>query len=107
MNLYQLLEIFLGKKEDTKKKLDRQFRIFHNNNPHIYDELVKLAREAKQAGRDKFSINMLFEVVRWNRFIQTNDSSYKMNNNHRSRYARLIMENEKDLEGLFNLRELK
>ena len=33
-------------------------------------------------------------------------SGFKLNNNYRSRYARLIMEQEADLEGVFQIREL-
>jgi hypothetical protein len=82
------------------------FEKFHQENPHVYQELVSLARLAKSKGRTRFSINMLFEVIRWNRFIQTNDPSYKLNNSLRSHYARLIMMQEKDLDGLFEIRNL-
>lgn len=83
-----------------------KFDKFHEENPHVYTELVNLARLAHERGRRKFGIKMLFEVVRWNRFIQTNDPSFKLNNNHAPYYARLIMEQEADLAGLFNLREI-
>ena len=87
--------------------LDRAFWDFHAKNPRVYSELVRLARQAKDAGRSKVGIGMLFEVVRWHIFLETTDPDYKLNNNHRSRYARLIMDQEQDLDGIFELRELK
>lgn len=87
--------------------IQTRFEKFHEENPHVYEELVKLARVAKERGRARFSIDMIYQVVRWNRFIQTNDPAFKLNDHYRSRYARLIMDQEKDLSGMFEIRELK
>lgn len=87
--------------------LDHRFAIFHSENPKVYEELCALARQAKSRGRKKIGMKMLFEVVRWNRFIETNDPEFKLNNNHHSRYARLLMKQEPDLAGFFDLRELR
>jgi len=51
---------------------------------------------------------MLWEVLRWNRFLATADpEAWKLNNNYHSRYARLLMTNNPELAGVFELRELK
>ena len=86
---------------------DRRFREFHRDNPNVYRELMQLVHEALRRGRKKIGIKMLWEVVRWNRFLRTNDEKYKLNNNHHSRYARLIMQKEPGLAGIFDTRELK
>ena len=86
---------------------DRRFREFHRDNPDVYRELMQLVREALRRGRKKIGIKMLWEVVRWNRFLRTNDEKYKLNNNLHSRYARLIMQKEQGLAGIFDTRELK
>ena len=88
-------------------ELEMKFWEFHKNNPQVYVTLVRLARELKDTGHRKIGIGMLFEVVRWQTMLRTEGDPYKMNNNYRSRYARLIMENEPDLEDIFDLRELK
>ena len=88
-------------------RLDREFAEFHATNPNVYAELVTLARQARQAGRRKIGIKMLYEVCRWLRFIATVGDEYKLNNNYHSRYARLIMHNETDLVNIFELRVLK
>lgn len=85
---------------------EAKFREFHADNPQVYAKLVELTREAKSAGRTKIGIGMLFEVLRWHSYISTTDPDYKMNNNYRSRYARLIQQNEPDLAGMFDMREL-
>lgn len=88
--------------------IEADFRLFHYRNPNVYTELVALTRTAQLKGRQKIGIGMLFEVLRWNRMLITLDgeSPFKLNNNYRSRYARLIMEQEPRLSGMFNLRDL-
>lgn len=87
--------------------LDSAFVDFHRANPHVYDALVRLTRQAVSAGRTKVGIGMLFEVLRWEQFLVTSDPDFKLNNNYRSRYARLIMEQEPDLAGIFEVRSLR
>ena len=89
--------------------IQEQFETFHNANPWVYTELVSMARQLKAKGHRKVGIGMLFEVLRWNYLLRTNDpnSGFKLNNNMRSRYARLIMDTESDLTGVFETRELK
>lgn len=92
---------------DTESKASR-FRTFHASNPRIYDLLVALARQAKQAGRDRIGIRMLWEVVRWNLILSTTgDEEFKLNDHLVPHYARLIMANEPDLRGLFETRALR
>lgn len=87
---------------------EARFREFHATNPEVYQELVVLARQALARGKRKIGIGMLWEVMRWGRWLAiTGDDEFKLNNNYRSRYARLIMEQEPDLRGIFEIRELK
>jgi hypothetical protein len=72
----------------------------------VYDRLVKLARDLVARGHRKLGIGMLYEVVRWMQYMETTDTEYKLNNNHRSRYAREIMLREADLADVFDVREL-
>lgn len=87
--------------------IDQAFVAFHHANPHVYRTLVGLAREWAKAGHDRCSMNMLFEVLRWDEGLRTASADgVKLNNNYRSRYARLISANEKDLAHLFETRAL-
>ena len=92
------------------KSHQQQFETFHARNPWVYEALVKLARDLRQRdGHRLIGIGMLFEVLRWQYWMSTQDpnSSFKLNNNYRSRYARMIMDCEPDLADAFELRELK
>lgn len=92
----------------TELALDERFDEFHTNNPEVYVELVTLARELVERGHRKLGIGMLWEVIRWQRFLgDVGDDHYKLNNVYRSRYSRLIMAQELDLAGVFDTRELR
>jgi len=87
--------------------IDQAFFAFHHANPDVYRALVKLARQWKAAGHDRCSVNMLFEVLRYDRGLKTaTTDGLKLNNSYRSRYARIIQANEHDLRGFFETRAL-
>ena len=88
-------------------KLDAEFRTFYAAHPFVYDLLVRLTRQAVAAGHKHLGIGAIYERARWELMFETHDASYKLNNNHRSRYARLISEREPDLAHVFELRELR
>jgi hypothetical protein len=88
--------------------IDEAFYVFHHANPHVYRALVALARRWKNAGHDRCSVNMLFEVLRFDDGLRTAaPDGLKLNNNFRSRYARIIQANERDLAGFFETRALR
>lgn len=81
------------------------FDEFHRDNPHVYTIMVNLAKEwVRRTGRSKLGIAMLFERARWELALQTTDAEYKLNNNYKAYYARLIMHRNPDLGDLFDLR---
>ena len=87
---------------------ESRFLEFHRKNPKVYALLVEYALRAKQRGYRTYGIGALWELVRWNQneLFPHNVTEPKMNNNYRSFYARMIMQQEPDLEGFFHLREL-
>jgi hypothetical protein len=91
----------------NKSKLAKKFDEFHAANPHVYEALVVLARRFRERRRDaKTGIGMLYEVLRWEYYLNTtSDDEYKLSNSYRAFYARLIMQNEHDLEGIFNTKQ--
>jgi len=90
------------------RSFDERFAEFHQQNPHVYQELVRLARQAKSVGIQKLGIRMLWEVMRWNFLLRTEraEGDFKLNDHLHSRYARLLNQ-EPDLRGSFEFRELK
>lgn len=83
------------------------FEAYHDANPHVYAALLRFALEARDAGRHRLSINMLFERVRWFTDVEGRGDSFKLNNNWRAYYARLLMAHVPALEGFFETRAAK
>ena len=87
--------------------LDVAFAAYHKAHPETYDTLARLARQALAKGCTRGGMKMLFEVARWEQYLATGDDGYKLNNSFASRYARLLMEREPDLQGFFETRGLR
>jgi len=93
---------------DPESKLKKDFKKFHRKNPHVYEKLKQLALDLKRKGRDRYTINGLFEVLRWHYAMRTNsDDEFKLNNNHRAYYARELMRNVSELYDFFETRFAK
>jgi len=87
-------------------RIQREFEEFHKANPRVYVEIVSIAREYRAKGV-RAGIAHVWEVMRWMTVMDTKTAdAFKLNNNHRSRYARLVMSQEDDLRGFFKTREL-
>jgi hypothetical protein len=86
--------------------LSQQFEDFHRANPSVYNSLSILTRQWLRSGRGHLGMKMLFEVLRWQTAMATDDphSDFKLNNNYTSRYARML---DAEFPGVFQLRELK
>jgi len=110
-------------REKTLKLLDepepddsiqREFLDFHASNPHVYKFLVHYSMQAVREMRKRgiaspqYSISAVIERVRWHvNFEVKGYQDFKINNDYRSRYARLIMKTVPKLRGVFNLRKIK
>jgi hypothetical protein len=92
---------------DSESRLEREAHAFHLKYPAVYDVLVGLARQAKGRGVHRYGIGALWEVARWQYIVgwrSADRNGWKLNNNHRSWYARYIMQREQDLAGFFETR---
>jgi len=85
-----------------------RFETFHARNPRVYEALEGMAAMMVARGRKRISIKMCVEVLRWNYYLQTTDpsSEYRLNNSYSAYYARLLLKNHPDWDGLFQLREV-
>lgn len=101
LSLEAIVEIPLDADETVAERFER----FNAANPHVYRELVRLARALKVRGFRTAGMKALFEQLRWQWAMQTQGERYHLNNSYTSYYARLIMERETDLEGFFRTRE--
>ena len=80
------------------------FEKYHHENPRIYHEIVKMAKALKAAGRKHYGMKGIFETIRYETAIK-GKGSFKINNNYTPHYARLVMENNPELKGFFELRK--
>lgn len=92
--------------QDNPKTIEERFDEFDAAHPEVYRELVRLSRQWVSVGRARLGIATLFEKLRWEWHVaglQDRDG-FKLNNNFRALYARKIMANHPDLDGLFETR---
>lgn len=95
------------KAPDATTSISARFDRFHADNPHVYDRLVGLARQVRNRGMKQWSIQAAFEVLRYQALTTDTAEPFKLSDNFRSRYARLIMDREPDLRGFFKTKELR
>jgi hypothetical protein len=87
--------------------LVENFVKFAAENPHVYKLIKKFTYQTIAAGRDSYSINGVFERVRWHTDIETVGEDYKINNNHRPYYARAFMYDHPEYDGFFRTKEIE
>jgi hypothetical protein len=90
----------------NQSSIQERFLTFHLNNPNIYFLLCKYARIALAKGFTRYSIQGLAEIIRWHIKTPSHGDEFKVNNSFLSRYARLLMSQESDLAGFFEVRNL-
>ena len=108
MQLPLMDESALRNKKRRKLSIDERFKKFHTNNPVVYEKIVRIARELQLLGKRKVGMSLIFERLRWLDYIETKDDEpFKLSNDYRAEYSRLIMLQETDLVGVFDIRQLR
>jgi len=89
--------------------IDARFAEFDAANPDVWDEFVRLANLAIDAGLERYSADAIMHVIRWNRNIvrKVDDSGFRVNDHYASRYARKWGETYPELAGFFETRTLR
>ena len=88
-----------------RQPLEIRFLQFHLSNPHVYQKLKELSLFARAKGVKRIGIALLFERLRWYSMFETSGDMFKLNNDYRALYARMLMKNEQELDDFFELRE--
>ncbi|GAA1919907.1 hypothetical protein [Streptantibioticus ferralitis] len=87
--------------------IQQQFEEFHRLNPWVLKALESLTADYLARGARRVGIGMLFEVLRWRYTTATEGDEFRLNNNFRSRYVRLIVERHPQWQSAFEVRSLR
>ena len=87
--------------------LDERFTRWITANPHVLKVFIKFALEARNRGREQVGRQLIVERMRWEWMGKTEEDDFKMNNSYTSRLVRLAIKTCPELDGMFELRELK
>ena len=85
-----------------------RFAAWLERTPEAFDEFVRIARQLKARGFERYSADGVFHILRWERLVSGVDAEgWKMNNVFASRMSRKVMDDCPDLAGFFETRQLK
>lgn len=87
--------------------IQERFEAFHRANPQVYAALRGLALQMLGNGVRQYGIKGLFEILRWQFALQTKGEPFKLCNDYTSRYARLLVNLNPELDGFFEFRSLR
>jgi len=103
--------------QNTGKTIQQAFEEYHRLNPQVYKEFVKRALLAINKGKTKISFKLILNVIRWEKFMQTEEPTlfnqngeqikFKINDAYGSRYARLFIKEYPQHQDKIELRELR
>ena len=87
-------------------EMEHDAALFHAQNPRVWELFVQFTFEVLERGFTNYSVNGVFERIRWEADFADADgnSTFKLNNNHRPFYARWFMARYPEHRGFFKLR---
>ena len=107
-----MLQFVKEKKTELESRLTpvhptiKLFLEFNARNPHVYDTFVDCARTLRNKGFNRYSLAGLAGHLRYVQDLSIEyEGGFKLRCAFLSFYARLIMMQEKDLEGFFVIRK--
>ena len=89
------------------KSIQQSFEEFNAANPKVYGMFKTFAATLKGYGKKKIGSKLIMERIRWEMVATTETEDFKINNNFSSRYARKLIAEFPEFDGMFELRELK
>jgi len=89
-------------------KIEENFLKFHKKHPEVWAYFCEFTFQMIHKGYSHVSAGLIFERMRWELMLQSlARDPVKLNNNYRSRYARLFEKKYPHLEGVFRKRRLR
>lgn len=96
-----------AKTKPAPESLDARFARWAAQNAGAIDSIRRAALAEAATGAPRLSIAKLAEELRADPRISTVGDEFKINNSYRAPLARLLMDEEPTLRGLFEVRERK
>jgi len=90
-----------------EKSLKQAWWEWHNKNPQVWELFQKFTFQVIDAKFKHYSVNAIFERIRWHTDIETRGDSFKISNNHRAYYARYFHHCYPEHDGFFRTSELR
>ena len=84
---------------------EQKFRIFHEDNPEVYELFKRFTFEAMNRGHQQLSAEMIINRIRWETKVVTTDADYKINNDYKPFYSRLFIVEHPQHKDFFRLRQ--
>jgi hypothetical protein len=98
------LELELG----DEGQLQKEWRLYHEANPRIYQLICKFANQAIARGFREYAIATIWERLRWHLQIEIrSDEEFKLPNNHRAYYSRLWLKDHPQYPNFFHTAALR
>lgn len=99
----------LAKAGDRQASIRARWLRFHHEHPEVYEQLRTMALELVALGHERLGIRMLWEVARWRTMVgaRNGQEPYRLNDHYPAHYARLLMDREPELEGVFETRKIR
>lgn len=92
---------------NRQEEMRQQVTDFHRRHPEVWEMFVKFTFEMIKRGYKNYSVNAIFERIRWEKDSVGGDgvTSFKLNNNYRAFYSRRFMRAYPEHEGFFRTRQ--
>lgn len=89
---------------DLKRDIVDSFVAYHTENPQVFKVFHQFAEDLRRAGRKHYGASAIFERIRWHFAVETKAEDFKLNNNYRSCYPRLLIAMDPSFADFFETR---
>lgn len=92
------------------RSIQDRFEHWLEANPHVFELFKQFARQARAAGRRRYSADAILHRIRWHVNVEmapVDGEEWKCNDHYSSRLARKLIEQDASFANFFELRELR
>ena len=91
---------------NRRDEMAEQCTAFHRQHPEVWDLFVQFTTEMIDKGFQNYSVNAIFERIRWEKDAGGDGIElFKLNNNYTAFYGRRFMRMYPEHQGFFRTRE--